>query len=245
MVTNIGKTLIVMSGKGGVGKTTIAVNLAYLLSEQGKKTGLLDADIHGPNSPKMLGIEKDNVVHGRKPDGAIEGSFPFQLKKNLKLMSMAFLIGKDDAVIWRGPMKHNAINNFISDLDWGELDYLVVDLPPGTGDEALSISQLCPGEKMSIIISTPQEVSMMDARRTIDFSRKLDVSIAGLIENMSGGIFGKGNVEKLAQDINVNFLGSISMNSETVASCDSGKPVVSTNENIKQEYEKILQKLIR
>ncbi|HHI04191.1 MAG TPA: ATP-binding protein, partial [Candidatus Woesearchaeota archaeon] len=171
--------LLVMSGKGGVGKTTIAVNLAYALSEKGFKVGLLDVDIHGPNAPKMLGLSNKEL------SGKGNKMIPISFSDNLKVISMAFLLKKTDAAIWRGPMKHNVIKQFLDDVIWGELDYLVIDLPPGTGDEALSISQLLNNITGTIIVSTPQEVALLDCIKSIDFSKKLKIPILGLIENMS------------------------------------------------------------
>ena len=170
--------LIVLSGKGGVGKTTVAVNLAYALSKKGYKIGILDVDIHGPNVPKMIGLENKKLLTN---DNKI---FPLKTKEGIKVISMDFLLKKEDAVIWRGPLKHNLIKQFVEDVDWGKLDYLIIDFPPGTGDEGISISQLIKEITGSIIISTPQEVSLLDVVKAIDFSKKVKVPIIGLIENV-------------------------------------------------------------
>ena len=227
-----------MSGKGGVGKTTIAVNLAYALSEKGFKVGLLDVDIHGPNVPKMLNLEdkklssKDNKI------------IPMEVKDNLKVMSMAFLLNKGDAVIWRGPMKHNVIKQFIEDVEWEELDYLVIDFPPGTGDESISISQLLKDITGSIIVSTPQQVALIDVIKSIDFSRKVDIPIIGLIENMAGDVFGKGSVKELADSKEINFLGSLELDKEITESGDKGEPFIKNNSKSSQSFEKIISKII-
>ena len=237
-MNNIKNKLLVMSGKGGVGKTTIAVNLAYALSEKGFKVGLLDVDIHGPNVPKMLNLEdkklssKDNKI------------IPMEVKDNLKVMSMAFLLNKGDAVIWRGPMKHNVIKQFIEDVEWEELDYLVIDFPPGTGDESISISQLLKDITGSIIVSTPQQVALIDVIKSIDFSRKVDIPIIGLIENMAGDVFGKGSVKELADSKEINFLGSLELDKEITESGDKGEPFIKNNSKSSQSFEKIISKII-
>ena len=173
--------ILVLSGKGGVGKTTVAVNLAYALANHGKNVGLLDLDFHGPNVPKMLGLEgRRAVVYGN----AIE---PVRVTGNLAVMSMAFLLRDTiTPVIWRGPMKMRAIRQFLAEVHWGSLDFLVVDLPPGTGDEALTIAQLAPNVKGAVIVTTPQDVAVMDAIKAAKFIGKIDVPVIGVIENMSG-----------------------------------------------------------
>ncbi|MBN2111721.1 Mrp/NBP35 family ATP-binding protein [Candidatus Woesearchaeota archaeon] len=220
-MSNIRSNLLVMSGKGGVGKTTVAVNLAYALSEKGLNTGLLDVDIHGPNVPKMLGLENNKVATTNNK------LIPVDARKNLKVMSIAFLIEKWKAVIWRGPLKHNIIRQFIEDVQWGDLDFLIVDFPPGTGDEAISISQLLKGRNSSIMVATPQDVALADAAKAIDFSRKVNIPIIGIIENMSGSVFGEGNVKDFAEKEGIKFLGSIGMGREIVVSGDNGIPFVS------------------
>ncbi len=215
---NIKKKILVMSGKGGVGKTTIAVNLAYALSEKGFKVGLLDVDVHGPNAPKMLKLDdKELETQDNK-------MIPIKYNDNLKVMSMAFLLKKQNAGIWRGPMKHNIIKQFLDDVEWGELDYIVVDLPPGTGDEPLSIAQLLKDITGTVIVSTPQEVSLLDGIKSIDFSKKLKIPIIGLVENMSGEIFGEGGVEETAKKQKIAFIGRIKLDAEIRKSGDSGNP---------------------
>lgn len=215
------KTILVMSGKGGVGKTTVAVNLAYCLSKNNFEVGLLDIDIHGPNVPKMLNLKKIELkIKNNKIIPVIAGT-------NLKVMSMAFLLQSDhDAVVWRGPAKHGVIKQFVQEVDWGDLDYLIIDLPPGTGDEPLSIAQLINPITGSVIVSTPQEVAILDAMKAVTFSKKVNVPVIGVIENMSGSIFGEGGAEKAASKLNVPFLGRIGLNEKIVKSGDSGTPFV-------------------
>ena len=237
---NIKNKLLVMSGKGGVGKTTIAVNLAYALASKNYRVGLLDVDIHGPNVPKMLNIEDKKIT-------SIENKIlPIKTNNNLSVMSMAFLLQKkEDSVIWRGPMKHNVIKQFVEDVEWGELDYLIIDFPPGTGDEAISVSQILKDITGSIIVSTPQEVSLLDVTKSIDFSKKVKIPIIGLIENMAGDVFGKGNVKNLADSKEIKFLGSLELSKEIPKSGDSGRPfVMDSNLNATRSFEKITEEII-
>lgn len=179
-----GKNLIlaVASGKGGVGKTTVTVNLAYSFYLTGKRVGILDTDIHGPNTAKMLGIEECRLTGSR--DGGIE---PVYVYPTLKVVSIAFALeNKDQPVIWRGPLKMATIKQFLSDVNWGTLDYMIVDSPPGTGDEPLSVCQLIPGLSGAIIVTTPQDLATLDARKSIMFAKQLNVPVIGVIENMSG-----------------------------------------------------------
>ena len=173
--------IMVMSGKGGVGKTTVAANLAFALGMRGLDVGLMDADIHGPDIPKILGIED------KRPESSGGKISPILVTPRLKTMSIGFLLpDRDSAVIWRGPMKMNAIRQFLSDVDWGELDYMVVDLPPGTGDEPLSVAQLIKDVDGAIIVTTPQDIALLDSRKAVNFSGVLKVPVIGIIENMSG-----------------------------------------------------------
>ncbi|MCD6381852.1 MAG: Mrp/NBP35 family ATP-binding protein [Candidatus Aenigmarchaeota archaeon] len=229
---NIKRTILVMSGKGGVGKTTVAVNLAYALSERGYKVGILDADLHGPNVPKMLGVKERT------------NDLPIEINENLKLVSMSFLIDEDKALIWRGPLKHKFISEILSKIDWGDLDFLIVDLPAGTGDESISVAQISPGEKYSLIISMPQEVSMMDARRAYNFSKKLGLKVIGFVENMSGEFFGEGGVEKLAKGLNENFLGKIHLDKNVPKLCDEGKIIVKEKTMAGDEINGIVDKIL-
>lgn len=224
--------ILVLSGKGGVGKTTVAVNLAFSLASHGKTVGLLDLDIHGPNVPKMVGVEGQKLmVSGNK-------ILPVEVTGNLSVVSMEFLLpDAETPVIWRGPMKMAAIQQFLEDVDWGALDYLVVDLPPGTGDEALSIAQLAPNVEGAVIVTTPQEVSTMDSRKAVKFVEKLGYPVLGIIENMSGlicpecgteiDIFGKGGGKKAAEELKVPFLGAIPIDVEMRKAGDEGRPFIT------------------
>ena len=227
--------LIVISGKGGVGKTTVAVNLAYGLAIRGKKTGILDVDIHGPNIAKMLGIENAKLITS---DAGIE---PVKVLDNLKAISLALMIkDQDQPIIWRGPLKMIMIKQLLADVNWGELDYLIVDFPPGTGDEPLSVCQLIPDIKGAVIVTTPQDVAILDSRKSVGFARQLKVPVTGVIENMSGfvcphcgeeiDLFGKGGGEKAALDLAVPFLGSIPIEPDMVKSGDSGQPFIHFRE---------------
>ena len=230
--------LIVMSGKGGVGKTTVAVNLAYALSLTGKSVGILDIDLHGPNIAKMLGIENQSI-------SALEfGIEPVEVSKNLKAVSIALSgYNPDQPIIWRGPAKAAVIRQFLSDVNWGDLDYLVIDSPPGTGDEPLSACQLIPNVSGIIIVTTPQDVAILDARKSVLFAREIKIPVVGVIENMSGficphchvetDIFKKGGGEKAAQELKVPFLGRVPFQPEFVEFGDKGTPFVSFQEKSK------------
>jgi len=223
--------IMVMSGKGGVGKTTVSVNLSCALSLMDRKVGLLDIDLHGPNVAKMLGLEGKKLLSNGKE---IE---PFEGACGLKVISMAMILERsDEPVIWRGPLKTAAIRQFLGDVGWGELDYLIIDSPPGTGDELLSICQSIPDMDGVVIVTTPQEVATLDSTKAIMFAKKLNVPVIGVIENMSGficphckkevSIFGAGGGEKTAHNMGVPFLGRIPLEIEIVNSGDSGKPFI-------------------
>lgn len=241
--------IMVMSGKGGVGKSTVAVNLALSLVANGLEVGLVDADIHGPNVPKMLGIE--DMFPTAAGDGII---LPVIVPPRLKVISMAFLLQNTDApVIWRGPMKMTAIKQFLADVEWGDLDYLIVDLPPGTGDEPLSVAQLIPDMDGSIIVTTPQEVALLDARKSVNFARQLKTPIIGIVENMSGftcpkcgeriDLFKVGGGEKSASEMDVPFLGSIPIDPKIVEDADMGKPFILSSSKASESFEKIAGKI--
>ena len=231
-IKKIKHKIIVISGKGGVGKSTVAVNLASVLAQRKREVGLLDIDIHGPNVPKMLGLEGKKLYQGKS--GKID---PILKSPGLKVMSMAFLLeSPDTAVVWRGPLKMKVIQQFLGDVDWGYLDYLLIDSPPGTGDEPLSICQLLGTIDGAIIVTTPQDVALLDGKKCVGFTRQLEVPVLGLVENMSGfvcphcqheiDIFKRGGGERVAAELDIPFLGRIPLDPLIVRSGDSGKPVV-------------------
>jgi ATP-binding protein involved in chromosome partitioning len=223
-------TIAVASGKGGVGKSTVAVNLAVALVKEGFKVGLIDADIYGPSIPMMLAVnEKPKVM--RMGDKSV--LMPV-VKYGLKLMSIGFLVEEKDAIVWRGPMASSALKQFITDVNWGVLDYLIYDMPPGTGDIQLTLVQTIPLSG-SVIVTTPQDISLTDARKGANMFEKVNVPVLGIIENMSyytnpdGSkeyIFGKGGGEKLSKELGINFLGEVSLNTNIRIAGDEGKPIV-------------------
>lgn len=211
-------TIAVTSGKGGVGKSTVSVNLAVSLAQNGARVGLLDADILGPNIPMMMGVNEMPPPRNRK-------MMPAE-KFGVKFISMAFLVKPDQPLIWRGPMLHSAISQLLTDVDWGELDYLVVDLPPGTGDAQLTLAQVLPISG-ALIVTQPMAVAAADALRSYKMFEKLDVPIIGVVENMSGEFFGTGAGKKLADDYNLPYLGSVPLDMNVRIGGDSGEPVVA------------------
>jgi Mrp family chromosome partitioning ATPase len=230
--------IVVLSGKGGVGKTTVATNLAMAFAKQGLKSGILDVDIYGPNVPKLLGLE------GLHPEAENERIRPVRGPLNLKVMSMGFLLRHtDDAIAWRGPLVGKAIRQFLSDVMWGELDVMVVDLPPGTGDEILSILQSIPDIDGVIIVSTPQEVAVLDARRAIRLVERMGVPILGIVENMNEfvcpkcgeayKIFGEGVTQKAAEEFGVRHLGSLPLDPRIISLSDKGTPFVEEDPDSK------------
>ncbi len=212
----------VASGKGGVGKSTVSVNLAVALAQQGARTGILDADIYGPNIPTMMGLTRDSLPAPR------DGKLVPPLAYGVEVMSMGFLIPEGEAVIWRGPMLHGAIRQLFTDVAWGELDYLIVDMPPGTGDATLTLAQSVPVTG-GIIVSTPQNVALEDAEKGLVAFRKLQVPILGIIENMAGDIFGEGGGERAAQRLRVPFLGRVYLDGEIRRGGDAGQPIVAVD----------------
>lgn len=232
MIAGIKHKVLVLSGKGGVGKSSVAVNLAVWLAGQGKQVGLLDVDIHGPSVPKLLNLEG---VQLQAVDEKIE---PVLYGDTLKVMSIGLMLeNQNQAVIWRGPMKHNMIQQFAENVLWGDLDYLIVDCPPGTGDEALSTAQVLGSIDGVVIVTTPQDLAVLDVRKCVTFCKQLSLPVAGIVENMSGficphcqkrtDIFPGMGGEQIARDFDVPFLGSIPMDPAVARLCDAGKPFIN------------------
>ena len=229
-ISQIKHRIVVFSGKGGVGKTMVSVNLSYGLHVYGYKTGILDADITGPNVPKRTGIHGEVQTDGKK-------IIP-QKSHGVKIISMANLLPPDQAVVWRGPLRSKMINQFLGDVEWGNLDFLIADLPPGTGDESLTIAQSMKPD-MAIIVTTPQEVSLIDSARAINMAKNLKIPNITLIENMSGltcpncghqiDLFGVGGGKNQAEEMNIPFLGAIPINIDARKMADKGKPVIIEN----------------
>ncbi|MFC1635513.1 iron-sulfur cluster carrier protein MrpORP [Planctomycetota bacterium] len=249
---NVKYTILVLSGKGGVGKSSVAVNLAVWLSMQGNNVGLLDIDIHGPSIPKLLHLERIKV------QAVGDKIMPVVYSETLKVMSVGFLLRDDsDALIWRGPMKHNVIKQFVTDVGWGDLDYLVTDCPPGTGDEPLSIAQLLGNINGAVIVTTPQQLAVVDVKKCITFCRQLNLPVLGVIENMSGFVcphcsqqidmFAGNGGREMAKDFNVRFLGKIPMDPALAHACDLGAPFIDTGrpnptaEAMRSVFEPILE----
>ncbi|MFA5468964.1 MAG: Mrp/NBP35 family ATP-binding protein [Sphaerochaetaceae bacterium] len=227
------RTIMVMSGKGGVGKSTVAVNLAISLAKAGLKVGLVDVDIHGPSIPTMLNLPNVTVMQGS------DGIQPVILGDlyNLEVMSLGFLLeNADDAVVWRGPLKNSLISQFLNDVAWGPLDYLIVDLPPGTGDEPLSVAQQLKGKTEGLLVTTPQAVATVDVARSVNFCRQMEIPVVGVIENMAGfvcphcntitAIFRSGGGKALAKHYNIPFLGSLPIDASMGVVGDAGVPYV-------------------
>ncbi len=245
--------IVVLSGKGGVGKSTVAANIALSLALKGYKTGLLDVDIHGPSIPTLLGLEKSRAL------GNETTLFPCDYGDGLlKVISIAFLLDNaDDAIIWRGPAKAGVIKQFIENVEWGELDYLIVDCPPGTGDEPLSVIQLLEDVTGAVVVTTPQKLAISDVRKSVNFCEKVNVPVLGVIENMSGfvcpecnktvDIFKSGGGEQMAQEMNIPFLGKIPLDPAVVEAGDSGKPFVYfySKTQTAKIMEEIIDKLIQ
>ncbi len=230
-MSKIKHKIMVLSGKGGVGKSTVATNIAVALALEGKQVGLLDSDFHGPSVPTLLNLEDQH------PGSDGEAILPVTFSETLKVMSIGFLLpNRDDAVIWRGPMKMNVLKQLLTEVNWGELDYLIIDFPPGTGDEPLSVAQLLPSCDGAVIVTTPQNLSLNDVRKCINFCKQVNVPVLGVLENMSGlkcpncgaviNIFKTGGGEKMAREMGVPFLGSIPIEPQIVDASDSGTPFV-------------------
>ncbi|MBP2143429.1 Mrp family chromosome partitioning ATPase [Methanococcus voltae] len=242
--------IAIVSGKGGVGKSTVTVNLAATLNQMGYSVGVLDGDIHGPNIPQMLG------VHDVQPTGDENGIMPIVTQQGIKTMSIGyFLPDQDSPIIWRGPKASGAIKQFLSDVSWGELDFLLIDTPPGSGDIQLTTLQSIPDIDGMVIVTTPEEVSVMDARKSVGTAKVLEIPIIGLVENMSGfvcphcdevvDVFGKGGGEKAAKALNVNFLGPIPLDVRAREASDKGIPMVTLDCKASEEFKKIVDKIVK
>ena len=244
----IGRKILVMSGKGGVGKSTVAAYCALLLSAEGFRVGLLDVDLHGPSVPRLLDVRGGFDM---PEEGVVR---PYRVSERLGVVSIEMVLGdKDTAVIWRGPLKISAIRQFISDIEWGDLDYLIVDSPPGTGDEPLTVAQTIPDAE-ALIVTTPQEISLADVRKSINFCRQVEMKILGVVENMSGfvcphcgetvSIFGKGGGEKMAAGMGIPFLGALPLEGRMVEMGDNGTLkdlVAETGLEINKAYRGIVE----
>jgi Mrp family chromosome partitioning ATPase len=228
--------ILVMSGKGGVGKSTVSVNLAIGLANRGYKVGLMDVDLHGPDICRMLNLTMSLMDADVKEDGLLP---PMQYGENLKVISLEYMMkDRDDPIIWRGPMKVQAIRQFIADMDWGNLDYLIIDAPPGTGDEPLTVAQTIP-DACAIVVTTPQKIALADVRKSLNFCKQLEMDVVGMIENMSGfvcpgcgetvEIFKSGGGEETAADFNLKFLGKVPIDPRIVAGGDDGAPFLSAD----------------
>ncbi len=223
--------ILVMSGKGGVGKSTMAANLAVGLSQAGFSVGLLDVDVHGPSLPQLLGLQ------GQRAIGNADGLEPVKVSDRLGVMSIGFLVSsRNDAVIWRGPMKYGLIRQFLKDVNWGRLDYLVVDSPPGTGDEPLSVAQLIGRPAAALLVTTPQDLAVSDVRRSVSFCKAVNLPVLGIVENMSGfvcpacghhvDVFKTGGGEALANEMGVSFLGKVPLDPGIVSNGDVGNTLL-------------------
>jgi len=250
---DVAKKYVVMSGKGGVGKSTVAVNIATSLAMQGKKVGLLDVDIHGPSIPTMLGLSGEKLMSDgdRIQPRVVPGI------ENLQVVSIGFMLEKEDSpVIWRGPMKNGVIRQFLEEVQWGSLDFLIVDCPPGTGDEPLSVIQLLGDADGAIIVTTPQEVSRVDVSKSVNFCNQLKLPVTGIIENMSGfvcphcatvtDVFGSGGGKKIADTYNIPLMGTIPIDPAIGESGDSGTPYVSrfADSPVSKIFETITRSLL-
>ncbi len=243
---NVKHKILILSGKGGVGKSTVAVNLAVSLATRGKRVGLLDADLHGPSVPRLLGT----------PDMPLEvideRIIPALIGPNIKVVSVAYLLQEEDApVVWRGPMKMGAIKQFVEDVEWGDLDYLIVDLPPGTGDEPLSAAQTVPSPNGVIVVTTPQDVALTSVRRSIRFARMLGLEVIGLVDNMNGyvcphcgqnsAVFGSDLALEAAKEYEIRYLGRIPLMASVARSGEEGRPFVLGEGSDAEAFDRIVE----
>lgn len=246
-LARVGRKIVVMSGKGGVGKSSVASYLAFLLSGKGKKVGLLDVDLHGPSVARLLNVQGGFEMG---EEGVVR---PYKFSENLSVVSLEMILGdKDSAVIWRGPMKISAIRQFISDIEWGDLDYLIVDSPPGTGDEPLTVIQTIPDAE-ALIVTTPQEISLADVRKSINFCRQVKMQILGIVENMSGlicphcakeiDLFGAGGGVSMAKQMEVPLLSQIPIDPQMVEYGDRGD-LAGLKEKEDLEINKAFEKIV-
>lgn len=240
-ISGVRHVIAVASGKGGVGKSTVAVNLALALRKLGAKVGLMDADIYGPNIPIMLGIPPE-----KRPEGSAGEKIVPLVAHGVKAISIGFFANPEQPVIWRGPLLHKTMEQFLHRVDWGVLDYLVVDLPPGTGDVQLSLSQWV-SLSGAVVVTTPQEVALTDVRKAVNMFRQLEVPILGVVENMTGAIFGRGGGEKMAGVFQIPFLGDIPLEAQVRECGDSGLPVVIAHPKspISERFVKIAEAVRR
>ena len=223
----------VYSGKGGVGKTTVAVNLAVTLAQKGYRVGLMDADIDCPNATRVIGATE--------PPTYVDGEFTPAIAFGVSVMSMAFFQeNEEEAIIWRGPMVHNAINQFLQNTDWGDLDFLIVDLPPGTSDAPLTIMQVLQLDGF-VVVTTPQALAKLDAKRSINMIKKMNVNVLGVVENLSGDVFGSGAGEELAKEMDLPFLGRLELRRDYR---DGTRPTVMVSKKVSQEYENLLSGVV-
>nr|MBF0221711.1 Mrp/NBP35 family ATP-binding protein [Desulfobulbaceae bacterium] len=233
-LSRIKHKILVMSGKGGVGKSTVSTNLALGLANRGYKVGLMDVDLHGPDICRMLNLT-ENLKDAQQNGGLLP---PMKFGENLKVISLEYMMeDRDDPIIWRGPLKIQAIRQFIADIDWGTLDYLVIDAPPGTGDEPLTIANTIP-DAQALVVTTPQDIALADVRKSLNFCKHVKMNIVGLVENMSGlicphcnktvDVFKSGGGEKTAKDFNINFLGRVPMDPRVVLGGDDGNPYLTS-----------------
>ncbi len=248
---DIDHVIMVLSGKGGVGKSTVAANLAFALAARGKRVGLLDADLHGPTIPLLTGLAGEMTV------GTPQAIRPVELPGGPAVMSIAFLIpDQTQPTIWRGPLRGGVLRQFIADVEWGPRDFLIVDLPPGTGDEPLTLAQSLPDADGAVVVTTPQEASLSDCRRAINFVKRVNQRVLGVVENMSGfvcphcgkrtDVFATGGGERMAAEMGVPFLGRIPLSADIVARSDAGKPLVADDAPaaVRDAYETILDHLL-
>lgn len=247
----VGHVILVLSGKGGVGKSTVAANLAYALAERGNRVGLMDADLHGPTIPLLTGATGETAA------GTPQALEPVEIGPDLAIMSIGFLTAeRDQPTIWRGPLRGNVLRQFLGDVEWGSRDFLVVDLPPGTGDEPLTLAQSLPQADGAIIVTTPQEASLSDCRKAINFAHRVKLRVLGVIENMSGficphcgertDVFSTGGGERMAREMNVPFLGRVPLAAEIVALSDAGRPLTGEEapEAVREAWREIVNALM-